>query len=76
MTTTTTTNDDARCAKQERYAGEAGARRCIKASGHPGRHRFSEAPADEAIQDRELHEDYPGQYISGPDFDTRDREGR
>jgi hypothetical protein len=22
----------------------------------------------------DLHEDYPGQYISGPDYDTRDRE--
>lgn len=23
----------------------------------------------------DLHEDYPGQYITGPDCDTRDREG-
>jgi hypothetical protein len=25
---------------------------------------------------RDYSEDYPGQYITGPDFDTRDREGR
>jgi len=30
----------------------------------------TEAGADD------LHEDYPGQHITGPDFDTRDREGR
>lgn len=26
--------------------------------------------------DPDLQEDYPGQHITGPDYDTRDREGR
>ena len=34
----------------------------------------SQEEAD-AVGGRDLSEDYPGQRIAGPDFDTRDREG-
>lgn len=36
----------------------------------------SDPSEEEAEAAEDLSEDYPGQHISGPDFDTRDREGR